>query len=487
MRFFNLFKRHKKPAKSIKALWDAASMSVDMRRHFRGADNLTADQSLGQFTRRTIASRVRFEAENNSFCAGIVSTLASACVGRGVNIELEPANLSNNVDHKKVRKAMDAREERFRAWANIVRLNRLLTLCRRARCIDGETFILLCNNPNLAGECKLQPVQYEASQIRGDYELEPKTDDAGNITEWDGIRFDRYGNPAQYQIFPASDNYGNYGGKGKWYPAANVLHYANLLRPGQHRGVSELASSISVFNDLRRFSNATLAAAEAAAELSFIIKTDLTSIDEDGNRIATAIEPGTFLEAARGGGMALPEGWDLKQLQAANPSSNYPQYLESKIREAARCLDMPLMVALSDSSNANYSSSRADRQTWGRKIDADRVEMVQEILSPLYSWWCEYDRAAHPADYAYDATPQWQWQPWLSIDPVKDDNAARIRLESGTTTLRDECAVRGLDWEAVLYQRAREKELAQQLGLNVREPATQQQLDELYKEAKEND
>ncbi len=41
------------------------------------------------------------------------------------------------------------------------------------------------------------------------------------------------------------------------------------------------------------------------------------------------------------------------------------------------------------------------------------------------------------------------------------------RLEIGLSTLEDECATQGLDWEEVLEQRAREQTKMQELGLSM--------------------
>jgi capsid protein len=59
-------------------------------------------------------------------------------------------------------------------------------------------------------------------------------------------------------------------------------------------------------------------------------------------------------------------------------------------------------------------------------------------------------------------SPGWQW-----IDPVKEVNAAVTSLGSGLTTLSQECASKGLDWQELLQQRAREQEYAQTLGLTL--------------------
>lgn len=454
-------------AQAVRLRWDAASHSPEMQKHFSGADNLGADRSLTAEVRKTIASRVRWETENNSFCAGIVGTLISHAVGKGVGLQLELAKQGQDaLDLAAVRACLDRRESRFRVWASVIDLDSLLRICRRSRCVDGEVFVLLTDNKNLRNECKLFPVAYESSQVTSSFSSVPLRTPDGELIEFDGIRYDKYGNPVAYSINLNPDLAG-ISINGQWFSADQVLHFAHILRPGQHRGVSELASAVAVFNDIRRYSNSTLAAAEGAAQLSFVIQTDLTSLDDEGQRTAVPIEPGTYLESAQGGGVALPEGWSISQLQPTNPTSNYCQYLESKIREAARALNMPLMVALADSSGGNYSSSRADQQIWARKIDVDRQELVKAILNPIYQRWSELDKALHPADYAYEAHPRWGWQPFVSLDPVKDENASKQRLENRTTTLAIECSRKGLDWESVLLQQAREKEFADKLGLTI--------------------
>ena len=51
------------------------------------------------------------------------------------------------------------------------------------------------------------------------------------------------------------------------------------------------------------------------------------------------------------------------------------------------------------------------------------------------------------------------------VDPAKEANAQKTRLESNTTTLAAEYARQGKDWETELSQRAKEKQLMAELGL----------------------
>ncbi|MCK6490712.1 MAG: phage portal protein, partial [Planctomycetes bacterium] len=54
------------------------------------------------------------------------------------------------------------------------------------------------------------------------------------------------------------------------------------------------------------------------------------------------------------------------------------------------------------------------------------------------------------------------------VDPLKEANAQAKRLENHTTTLADEYARKGQDWEAQLRQRAREQQLMRDLGLELK-------------------
>jgi capsid protein len=53
------------------------------------------------------------------------------------------------------------------------------------------------------------------------------------------------------------------------------------------------------------------------------------------------------------------------------------------------------------------------------------------------------------------------------IDPVKEAEAAQIRMDTMTSTLEEECAEQGRDWEDVLEQRALEMARMKELDLVV--------------------
>jgi capsid protein len=59
------------------------------------------------------------------------------------------------------------------------------------------------------------------------------------------------------------------------------------------------------------------------------------------------------------------------------------------------------------------------------------------------------------------------WDGQKHIDPLKEANAQTVRLKNLTTTLADELAVEGKDWEDHVEQIAKERKKLAELGLSI--------------------
>src|SRR4029078_13465698 len=99
----------------------------------------------------------------------------------------------------------------------------------------------------------------EAEQITTPYLFIPTP------TQVDGIVFDDWGNPKEYQkllYHPGAQFFTGQPFKFETIPAASVIHVFRSDRPGQARGIPELAPALPLFAMLRRFALATTMAAE---------------------------------------------------------------------------------------------------------------------------------------------------------------------------------------------------------------------------------
>jgi lambda family phage portal protein len=435
------------PVRRVKARYDAAQTTQDNFNHWAMADSLSADAGMTPAVRRVLRNRSRYEAANNSYCRGIVLTLANDVVGTGPRIKVNSASP----------KADRVIEQNFHAWMEAILLADKLRTMRHAQCVDGEAFAMMVSNPRLEG------VQLDLRLIEADQVASPTP---WLLREVDGIEFDAAGNPNFYHLLKKHPGalYNLPTMEYDRIDASMMMHTFRACRPNENRGVPELTPALPLFAMLRRYTLATLAAAETAADFAAVLFTNAPA-----NELPD-VEPFVPLNIQPRSMMALPEGWQLGQMQSEQPTTTYGNFKSEILNEIARCLNMPFNVAACNSSSYNYSSGRLDHQTYFKSIKIDREGLKSRILNRLFKAWAEEAtliRGMIPDGAGPVVGWQWSWV-WDGsehIDPQSEASAQQIRLDANTTTLAAEYAALGKDWEVELTQRARELALMRELGI----------------------
>lgn len=459
--------------RTIRASYDAAQ-NTGNDRWWSPADSLSARATNTLAVRTKLIQRSRYEVTNNSWAQGMLRTLVDQVVGTGPMLQLTQlsGDLASEVESK------------FREYTDEIDLANILRIGRFARGQDGESFLQLTENPKLESAVTMYPRLYEADQIST-----PMPSYESEDAAVDGIIFDQYGNPKTYHRLKSHP-----GGLGQWaasmsekidVPADLMIHDFRIERPGQARGVPEITAALPLFALLRDFTLATIDAAKAAAYFTAVIHTDLpptspTTGDAAGETELDALES-VFLN--RNMATTLPAGYKIQQVAAEHPTTSYKEFCHHLINEAARCLCMPLNVAIANSEGYNYSSGRLDWQGWHRSIAVDRQRIGRVILDRIFREWVreavliEGYLSQPLRNLSTDWSHQWRWPGFGHVDPAKEAGGQKTRLESGTTSLQIELAAQGMDWEEVqdqqiraqLRQRQREDQIAKEMGIE-REP-----------------
>jgi len=231
--------------------------------------------------------------------------------------------------------------------------------------------------------------------------------------------------------------------------------------------VPDIMPALPLFAQLRRYTLAVIEAAEVAAMIALLMKT--TTLGTEGE--AAEVPPLTELEFRRNMAVFVPEGWEPHQLKAEQPTTTYGEFKGEILNEIARCLNMPYNIAAGNSSSYNYASGRLDHQTYYKSIRVDQAQCEGVILDRiLLAWLAEAVQvmglpAFFEAMGGLDAPHQWFWDGHEHVDPVKEANAQATRIASNTTTLAQEFALKGQDWEVEVRQRGKEVALLTELGL----------------------
>ena len=442
--------------KVVRASYDAAKTTDDNSRHWLNADSLSADGSLSADIRSIIRNRSRYEVSNNSYARGIVTTLANDMVGTGPRLQLLTEDVKGN---SKV-------ESLFMAWAAEIKLAQKLRTMRMAKATDGEAFAVLSINRNLSGPIKLDLTLVEADRVVTPWKMLLK--EGSNSDTVDGIEYDEFGNPSFYYVskkhpgdsLAGLDDYTK-------IPAKSMIHWFNQLRPGQHRGVSEIVSALPLFAQLRRYTLAVIAAAETAADFAAVMFTR-----SPANQEAAEVVPMDVVELESRMATTLPEGWELGQIKAEQPTTAYVDFRNAIINESGRCVNMPFNIAAGNSAGYNYASGRLDHQVYHKSLVIEQGDAGGVVLDPIVSAW--FDEAILvtgllPMKWRtmLSYPHLWFWDGQMRSDPARESKADATDMETGQVNLSILCAKRGLDSENVTRQRYKEKRLELELELEL--------------------
>lgn len=440
----------------VRARYDAAQTTDENTRHWSAADGLSAVSANDLSTRKVLRERARYEYANNSYCRGLVNSLANDLVGTGPRLALEGTGAARAI------------ERAWGQWADAVDLPGKLRVMAQAKRVDGEPFALLTNNPALPSPVQLDLRLVECDQFSGPWDWATR---AGG-TDGDGITYDAAGNPVSYTMLtshPGGMLY--YAGDYQQIPARLVIHWFRKDRPGQLRGVPEITPALPLFAQLRRFTLATLSAAELAANFSAVVESEMPP---DGE--ATAPTPFETLEVERGMLLTLPAGGKVSQFKAEHPTTTYEMFKREILKEIGRAVSSPYNITATDSSPYNYSSARMDALLYRGMLRVERKDCERWVLNRIFAAWLEeavmvpglLPAGVTPANVA----PAWYWPGWEYMDPQKEAAADTERLANGTTTLSELYSEWGQDWETMLRQRGREIALCQELGIPLPQKAS---------------
>jgi len=421
-------------AKPIQAKFDLAQTTPDNKRHWASADGLSARASMSAAVRRVIRLRSRYEAENNSWYAGILRTAVNHIVGNGPRLQLLTADPVANARLEKA----------WRQWAMKIDLADMLRTICEAYWRDGEVFVMRAERP------QNWPLTLDIRTIEADQVYNPWASSVYNDPFIDdGIRFDRSTNELEIYVYdhhPGSNVYVSTM-DGNWYSSKEVLHLFRADRPGQTRGIPRATPALQTLPIMRRQELATLYSAETAANFAMYLKSNSPAIDPSAS-------PADFaeIELTRNMLTTLPAGWEIGQVEPKQPGPLYEMFQRQALQSFSRCTNMPYTLAAGTGKDANFSSFKGDmKNVWEPEVQCEQSRIEWSIIGPVFRWFLE---SAIFVPGLLDGMPsiseidhRWHWPPLPELDAVDSANAAAIRLKSGISTPTEEHARRGKDWD----------------------------------------
>lgn len=436
-------------------------------------------------------------ARNSPIGQAAVTTSARGVIGSGLKLFARPNHRLLGIPPDRARRWARDVDDEFRLWAgtpdcDICRRNNFYDLQHIAYVsylIDGDCFCVFRRKketPRNPYTLRLQMIEaarvstptaggvYNVSRVEG------RTPEGNRIIN--GIEVDGDGCVLAYHIANRVPNdlvdretvtewarvlaYGTRTGQ------PNVLHVAHDERPGQYRGVPYLSSVIETLKQVNRFTNAELASAIVKSFFSlFFVQPSISNYDI--NQMLGRNEDETELnldEYKLGSGTlnALPRGVDVKAVDSGQSASTFASFTEALIAQIGAALSIPKEVLLC-SFNSSYSASRAALLQFSDEAKRRREWFIRDFLKPIYEIWLTeavatgriraegyFDDAKRRAAWS---EASWYGPAFTSLDPVKEMQAANMRIEAGISTKEKEAAeLTGTDYEHNREQLAYEQQ-----------------------------
>ena len=305
-----------------------------------------------------------------------------------------------------------------------------------------------------------------------------------------GIEIDQYGGPVAIHVQKAHPADAQFGFVNNWeweripveteWGRRQVLHIFDKDKADQHRGLTALSAVMGDFKVLHDYKKAELDAAIANALVAAVTKSPTMTFEETvalfgGDSTQYLKERSEFILKMRSGAV-LPmfPGESMESYDPNRPNTAFGPFVDSIIKHIAAGLDLPYEILMRDFTKGNYSSIRAAfMQAW-KTFATARELLITQWADPVYELWLEEaidsDRVEADDDW-WENRAAWTNCRWLGdgkgwLDPVREGQAAQLRIAAGISTFEDECMEQGKDWEEVFAQRAVEQQRMRELGLD---------------------
>jgi lambda family phage portal protein len=396
--------------------------------------------------RATLRDRSRDLARNNSLGKRAIDLTVAHQIGTG--IRPRPNSGSKALD-RKIMALWDAWGAECDA-AGQLDIYGLQALAARTRAESGEVLVL-----QSAGEAAGIPLRLQLLEPDWLYDDVLQRAGAASLPAGvadlaEGIEFDAAGRRVAYRLWERNPNedgaFGSLRHGFRRVPAADLIHLYRIDRPGQLRGVPDIASAIMRMRDLDDYHDAALMLAKVQSVLGVFITqaggpaggpVGQESADPDGERL-------DMLSSGMIG--YLQPGEDVKFL-TPDGDGPFTAYTRTFLHLIALAFGLTYHQLTGDLSEANYSSLRAGSLDFRRLTEqAQWLMLIPRLCQPI---WRAFLAAAVLAGKlpaaAQDCPVKWTPPRFDLVDPGRDTAATVAQIRAGLVTLPEAIAEMGYD------------------------------------------
>lgn len=437
--------------KAYQSSWESARMSVH-RTRVDSPPPTDFRQEMTEAVRKELVRLSRYLEKNNGLFRQIISDTAIYTIGDGIIMQA----LGGDFDWQALIESEWEQEcESPEVTGRFSMLEALYIICE-ALDRDGEIFAIKCKRNGIP---KFQII--ECHRIGTPPEM------YGDTSVNDGIRYNKLGVPTAYFVKQSDGSYTT-------VPAASMMHIYEASHASASRAFPPHQHAIVNMRDEMDLLAMEKVAAKDNSRVSRILKTndpspDIGDVGLGTQNVQGATDTGQINRILGGVTAILQPNEDLVSYQSARPTTAFTGFIEH-LRRDATLGSLPYEF-LADPTKAGGTAVRLVVAKASRYFSKRQNIIIKRFLNPYFQYWLGTKIARGDLPTAKN----WWKVEWMTTRPVtvdagRDSASERADLEMGRTTLEDDFASRGLQFEKALRQRARNflflEKLAQDTGLN---------------------
>lgn len=432
---------------------------------------------------------------------GAIKTIRTNVIGSGLMLNAQIDAKALGMTEGDAREWEETTEREWRLWAESTDCDaerrqtfyQLQSLVLISALVNGDVFVML---PMIKTPGQIYDLRI--GLIEADRVCSPNYADDWKRNIVGGVECGQYGETIAYWVCnrnPNSQGRSLDTAVGKWkrVPAfgkntgrKNILHVmCDVERPAQRRGVPLMAPVLESMKQLSRYSEAELTAALVSSMFTVFITTKSPAEEvgygfggvSDFPGIKRPLEPNPDPNYSLGSGtvVMLEDGQQVQFADPKRPVSGFETFVQAVCRQVGAAIEIPyeLLVKNFDSS---YSASRGALLEAWKTFRMRRDWIASSFCRPVYEAWLteailkgRIDAPGFFDDPLIRAAwcgSEWTGDSQGQLDPLKEVNAAKIRVEEGFSTREREAAeLTGMKFESIIAARKHEEEMRREAGL----------------------
>jgi lambda family phage portal protein len=426
-----------------------------------------------------------------------IKTQRTNVIGSGLRLKCKIDYEFLNITKEKAESWGKSTEKEFGLWAESVwcdtqRLNNFYELQQLALIswlINGDGVAIIKHSDTkpwmpysmrlhlIEGDRICNPNTYSTIGIQ---QTVPKADNGNRI--YNGIEIDNDGAVTAYHICNQYPDSTVQSQMKKWQRVEafgaltgepNILHIMESERCEQYRGIPFLAPVIESLKQITRYTEAELMAAVVQSFFTAFIKVTtpkneipFADLLPDEDKVET---DANSYELGAGSINVLGPNEDVVFGDPTRPSSGFDPFVTAMTKQIGAALEIPSEL-LTKSFMASYSASRAALLEAWKAFRMRRTWFANDFCQPVYELFLSEAVALgriNAPGYFNDVSIKKAWckANWNGpapgqLDPVKEVNAATLRVAQGFSTREKETIeITGGNWDENLVQVKRENQL----------------------------